>query len=258
MEYVEEVESLRDECLGQGYPLDAVKGMLPYVDAALLHLPDCGYDRKDVLNFASQVHFNQRLSLLNAQFALDLWRDGTMTIDDPNRMLDKAVNESVIFCTYHFGSYRQIHGFLARAGVRYVLPVTKDILDAQAQAYTASFEDVRNYFSTSANLEVINAEEHGAIRTLVQAVREGKSLVCYIDGNSGVRLHSGSSGNDGLVEVPYMGGTVLSRKGIAYLSHLTSTPIVPVLSSEAESRVNTIYFLTPYIRKATRVAARTT
>jgi len=148
-------------------------------------------------------------------------------INDPAGMLQTARQNPVIFCTFHFGSYRLINQVIVSRGLNYILPVTSEIYVTQKKRYEDGLKVLQAYFKTDSQLMVVNAEERTSALSMARRTRAGWSLLAYIDGNTGVQ---GPGRRDAkTLSVPLLGKPIFARKGIAFLSHFLKLPIVPVL-----------------------------
>jgi lauroyl/myristoyl acyltransferase len=125
-----------------------------------------------------------------------------------------------IYCLYHVGSYRHFFHFLARANIDCALFIAEKTMELQGQ----SIRDGANR-AWPGRLDMINAEAGNSLLRGARTLKRGQSVAIYIDGNSG----SGANWeSDRLQAVEFFGKTLLARTGIAYLSHLSGVPIVPV------------------------------
>ena len=125
-----------------------------------------------------------------------------------------------IYCLYHVGSYRHFFHFLARENIDCALFIAGKTLELQGQG----IRDGENK-AWGGRLDMIDAEAGNSLLRGARALKRGQSVAIYIDGNSG----SGANWeNNRLQAVEFFGKTLLARTGIAYLSHLSGVPIVPV------------------------------
>lgn len=155
----------------------------------------------------------------------------TTTIDDPFDTLERARDggSPMIFCTYHVGSYRLINFILDSFNIPFSLVVDNDFASEQQETVLKVAQEFREspFAVGPGELEIINAEEAtGALKAL-RRLKQGKSLLLYIDGNTGVGGHTASS--DKYLAVDFLSHSLNARKGIAYLSHIANVPIVPIL-----------------------------
>ena len=146
---------------------------------------------------------------------------------DVEEIIDRK-NEPKIFCVYHTGSYRAIMGYLSMLGYDFSLVIDQNVYENQSQNIHAIVSKVNAEYKVNSDFSLINAEDFDAAMKMVKQIRQGKSLVLYIDGNTGT---GGVFRHDEKLEgVDFFGKRLLARQGIAYISFLTNTPIVPVLS----------------------------
>ena len=131
-----------------------------------------------------------------------------------------------VFCTLHLGSYRQIHHFLLRHGVDFTLVVDQVTLEQQGDKFLALRDDNPVYHGGS--LRVLNAEAPSIGLQMIREIKSGRSLLFYIDGNTGV---GGMDRQDEkLALISFLGRQIFARKGIAFLAHVTRSPIVPLVA----------------------------
>lgn len=147
-------------------------------------------------------------------------------IEDPHSILAAAKNSPVIFCTYHFGSYRLINMLLISRSFNYLLPVEGHIYTTQKADFLNHSDTYQRHFNSVSQFEVVNAEEPTNALTMARKARAGWSLLAYLDGNTGVQ---GAARKDAkMLKVSLLGRPIYARKGIAFLSHFLKLPIVPV------------------------------
>ncbi len=140
----------------------------------------------------------------------------------------RSTREPRIFCTYHLGSYRAILGALTRLGYDFSLVIDRNVFENQNEVIRTTIENARQLFNSTSTFDMINAEEFGAAMQMAKQLKSGRSLVLYLDGNTGtggVFRH-----DDKLLKVDFFQAQLFARQGIAYLSYVTQTPIVPVIA----------------------------
>lgn len=147
-------------------------------------------------------------------------------IEDPYSVLDIAKTEPVIFCTFHFGSYRLINMLLISRSLDYMLPVEDHIHSVQKDDFLNHSQAYQKHFRSTSQFTVVNAEAPTAALVMARKARAGWSLLAYLDGNTGVQ---GAARKDAkMLKVSLLGQPIYARKGIAFLSHFLKLPIVPV------------------------------
>jgi len=191
-------------------------------DANLMHFfPGMDADRRREV--ITEVFFQQRMAVR------DYGNHGlieTTRIEDLAGVLEARDGAPRIYCTYHVGSYRHFFHLLARSGIDAMLFMAGKTLELQGESIVRAGNP-----AWPGKLEMINAEAGSSLLSGARALKRGKSVVIYIDGNAGVGANWES---DKLQPVPFFDRTLLARTGIAYLSHLSGVPIVPVTCKRGE------------------------
>lgn len=198
---------------------------------ALPHLPQRRY-----LHTFKQLHINRRLSFLDIEH---MSYPGIIQIKGWSLdWLAQIRNKPGIICTYHTGSYRLINYLLASANVPFSLVVAQKALQAEEEAKNRVYQSLAKEWGGTLDFDLINAEESHALIHMAKALKEGKSLVVYIDGNTGTE-----TGNDiyrNLLQLDFFNQKIVARKGIAALAYHRHVPIYPILCKRTGH--NTIYY----------------
>ncbi|MCU0468973.1 MAG: hypothetical protein MUF58_10245 [Arcicella sp.] len=146
-----------------------------------------------------------------------------------------------IFCTYHLGSYRMLNLLLTNLGVNFSLVIDNHTVETQGEKFKRLIEEFKQEMNPKIKNEfkILNAESPSIGLQMMREIKSGRSLVFYIDGNTGVGgVHRH---DDKLTQINFLGKKFFARKGIAFISHATQTPIIPVLShrvGDVEVKVN--------------------
>lgn len=148
-----------------------------------------------------------------------------------------------VFCTLHLGSYRLINHFLGRHGVRFTLVVDNATLEKQGDKFLAIRES--NALYHDCDMRILNAESANIGLQMIREVKAGRSLLFYIDGNTGVGGMSRQ--DDKLTVIPFLERQIFARKGIAFLAHVTQSPIVPVASFRRSEADYEMHFFAPIV-----------
>ena len=152
---------------------------------------------------------------------------------------------SVIFCGFHLGSYRSIFPFLVKNEVNLNLLVGEDVFRQDASMFKQRFLEGKEFYKVNSSFDVINGEDKASVIKGIRGLKEGKSIVTFLDGNTGV---GGNHRQDEkMTKVDFLNQDIFVRKGIGYLSYVTHTPIIPVMIYRDEDFNNTIEFLEPII-----------
>ncbi len=191
--------------------------------ANLLHyLPGIDYSRHETL--FREILLHQQLSALE-QFFHPITQYATCENLSP-QCWQMIREKPVIFCTFHTGSYRLINLMLMKHQVPYSLAIAGDILEQQGNSYLRIFDELYDGYIYP-DFHLINAEQPYAALQMLRDLKKGRSLLLYLDGNTG----SGSftTENENCCIVSFLHQSLFARKGIAYLSHSANVPIVPVI-----------------------------
>lgn len=156
-------------------------------------------------------------------------------ITGQHRMVVES-NDPFIFCTFHTGSYWLLINWLGRQNKDFSVLVRQELYEKQTALFGQYYESMKERFQITSQVNILNAEEPGILRRLAREVKEGRSLVVYLDGNTG----SGSS--DENTKVNFLGREIEVRKGIPYLSYLTGVPMIPVLQYRKKNYKNVLEF----------------
>lgn len=202
---------------------EATERKFNFVSAELLHfLPDIPFSNYgDIFN---KILFNIRLNKLEQEFP-SVMEDVSIT-NFPIETANFIKKNPCIFCAWHFGAYKSINHFLAQKGIPYALVISKNILQSEGNNFIENFNKIYGD-SHQTQLSIIDAESPQAGLKILRNIKEGKSILFYIDGNTG----SGSTvDNENNCCIDFLNGKIFARKGIAYFSHLAKTPILPIIT----------------------------
>lgn len=180
----------------------------------------------------AEVLFQQRMAQRD-QSNLDLLPQ--------TRVLDEAgvlnnPQQARIFCTYHVGSYRHAFHLFANSGIDCLLFISGVTLDKQGEAFLQAHTEGCKTRGWRGKLETVRAESRNSLLVALRALKRGMSVAIYIDGNAGMGKNKD---NEHLCKVPFFGREIMARTGVAYLSHLSGVPIVPVTCKrDAEEKLS--------------------
>ena len=183
--------------------------------------------KEEYFNFSKSVKFHQMWAAYD-QDVFSLIK-GTQIIDKQN-ILDLAKNgKPYIFCTYHMGSYRLLNSILAVSGIDYSLVTDSQYIREQGEGTKKIFKAVKREFQQKeSDLDILDAESPSIGLQAIRKLKTGTSLLFYIDGNTGVNNHRDNREN--FARIKFLNTPYYARKGIAYLSFISKTPIIPIVS----------------------------
>jgi lauroyl/myristoyl acyltransferase len=135
------------------------------------------------------------------------------------RMLGKIKKSPHIIASFHTASYRLLNHLLKQNDIPYTLVISKGGLQSQGEGFVKLCET-----TYGESFKMIDAEAPGALFAMIKELKAGKSLLIYLDGNTG----GGGKQIDKekLASIDFLNSTITVRKGTSYLSHISNTPII--------------------------------
>lgn len=143
-----------------------------------------------------------------------------------------------IICTFHTGSYRLINLLLAQYGIPFSLVISQKVLQEQGNMFRKIFSSLSSKNSDDFNL--INAEFSSSALQMFRELKKGKSLVIYMDGNTGSGSQTNKNENSCLIS--FLNQQIMARKGVGFLSHAACVPILPVICDRNSLEEITLQF----------------
>lgn len=199
------------------------------------YLPDI--NPKSYFKMAKDILLYNQLALLDQRyfFLLD-----DVRIIDKNQCLDELHKRSYIITTYHTGSYRLVIPFLLKKHVKFVIVTDEKFIQDQSNEIHELQTKLSEYLNNSNfnPLEIISAQDPVLLMKLKAKIEEGYSVVFYIDGNTGLFKYNIDESK--LLKIPFLADYIYVRKGIAFLSYLTKTKIISILSERQKDLSNII------------------
>ncbi len=179
-----------------------------------------------------QLHANRRLSFLDVEHAPHGHILNISGWDE--RWAAGLRHRPAIICTYHTGSYRLINYLLAKAGVPFSLLVANGAYRQEQQAMQALYTSLAQQAGITLDMELMDAEQPHALIQMARAAKRGRSLLVYIDGNTGTTVAGEAYRN--LLQIDFGLQHMAVRKGMAALAHRLGLPIHPVLCERAPDK----------------------
>jgi lauroyl/myristoyl acyltransferase len=199
----------------------------------------------NLTNFLPNIHYSEhpalfRESLCHTAYENFDWNILRMSdlirIKDKNDVLNTTTKQ-FIFCSFHLGSYRVIANYLFNNGYDFSILVRGDVYEKQAAELLDCSRRASEKYGVKADMRIHNAENPDVLIKVLRELKEGRSLLVYVDGNTG----SGSSAEK-LDGVSFLGQNIQIRKGVGYMSYLSGVPILPVVSYRQADSQNVLEF----------------
>lgn len=180
------------------------------------------------------VLINHQLSAHSFQYT-DFSALDYMTLWGHTAFLEATeVSRPKIFCTYHLGGYRAILGKLLHTGYPLSLVIDNRTYREQKSAIERVAAQIARATGRGTSIDILDAEAADIGRRMAMSIGRGRSVLIFLDGNTGVGGLYNRSGRQ--VKIPFLQGEIYSRTGIAMLSHALKTPIIPIISCYQEER----------------------
>jgi lauroyl/myristoyl acyltransferase len=133
----------------------------------------------------------------------------------------------VIFVSFHMGPVGPLLSYISDREIDFKLLLD----DFHFEKWSGFFQSVYREYTDKKKLrhpfEVLNAEDPLNGLAIADAVRNGSSLLLYMDGNTGA---GGANRQDSkLCQVDFLGKQIFARKGVAHLSRTFNAPIIPAV-----------------------------
>lgn len=155
----------------------------------------------------------------------------------------------VILAPIHFGRYRWLPIALAHQLNRDVLLLIDqpNHQHFQADGTPEEWRERFPHFGRWNRIEAVSSYSPTVLWELQRALRQGRVVIMFIDGNSGME---GRLPDEDCVKVSFLGECVRVRKGIAALSAVSGAPIVPVCTLDRARHPPLLEFAPPCSRPA--------
>lgn len=199
-----------------------LNGQLNMVSAALVnYLPETGIEQHE--DIYKNILLHKKLSILEQSTyeALDFVEMENLS----SEILSQLQNKPTIICTFHTGSYRVLNLFLTRNKIPYSLVIGKDILQQEGDSFYSLYNGLPGN-NQEGGFNIIDAEKANVGLQMLRELKKGRSLLLYIDGNTGAG--AATTKNDNRHTINFLNQQLFARKGIAFLAHAANVPIVTV------------------------------
>jgi len=145
--------------------------------------------------------------------------------------IDISFSESTfIFATFHLGSYRIINNWLLSNGNNVVLIVDEEVYHTQKKHMFDAYSKLKRDFKNKKVMDfrILNVKDRASIFQIKQYIKDGYSLVIYLDGNSG--LNKKIDFKKGFIPIDLFDQRINVKNGLDFISKFTKVSVIPVLS----------------------------
>jgi len=134
-------------------------------------------------------------------------------------------SKPAVICTFHTGSYRVLNLLLAKLKIPFTLVISKGVAEKEGPIFRSLFQELPGT-EKQERFQLIYAEASSSGLQMLRELKAGRSLVLYIDGNTGAG--TATTKNDNRCVVDFLQQQLYARKGIAYLAHVAKVPVLTV------------------------------
>jgi lauroyl/myristoyl acyltransferase len=177
-------------------------------------------------------HFNSQLPWQNMQELYLEWikhhekkplkTDTSWNLQEVKKMISKKPS---IICLYHLGYHGQIPFVLAENNIKYDVLMDRSVYEKQQEQFLM----LQSKFKGQGNsYNILFSDDIHVLLKARTAIREGRHLLVFADGNSGAVTEKLNR-----AKVSFLNSEIQVRKGIAVLSYLLKTPIIPLMHRKA-------------------------
>lgn len=235
MDYLTKVAQLKSSLIESNLCLDQAdsKHRRSYLLAKANKLHLLGDTLTNDNNFYQDILYHQSLTALESELLPFI--SNYIDISGDLQPLENIHNEACIFCSFHLGSFHAWPELLGKFGVDFTAIVNeRSFIDLHEKLHQ-DMENLRKEQGYTFDFKLLNAESPSIGIQMIREIKNNRSIMIYIDGNTGVGGKSRQ--DDKLVSIKFQNKKILARKGIAAISHVTKAPIVPLISYREDGRI---------------------
>lgn len=223
--YLAEKSRLTDGMLPdtESFSKDTLNRTFNFVSANLLNfLPDLKPDMHE--SVFNQMLMHQQLSMLEYQYPGVIHE--VTTEGSAEEAMELMKKQPCIICTFHMGSNRLLNHYLAYHQIPYAVVMANHIASGEGNDFSDLFADLYQQQSGE-GFTLIEAQRPDAGLKMLRELKKGRSLLIYIDGNTGAGDDSFRNENRSCID--FLNGQIYARSGVGYMSHLANVPVLPVV-----------------------------
>lgn len=155
-----------------------------------------------------------------------------------NVSLVTSRSQPFIFCAFHLGSYRALAAWLIELGYDFSILVRQEVYDQQLAEIQEHDRLIKSLRASSSEVQVINAEDPTSLVKILRQLRAGRSLLVYMDGNTGTGTHK-----DALTTLLHQ--PIFAKQGAAFLSYASGVCMLPIFAYRRTDYRNIIVVESP-------------
>lgn len=138
--------------------------------------------------------------------------------------MDRVLAQPSLLCLYHLGLHGQFPIKLAEAGLHFDILLDRQVYETQ-RSY---FVEMKAQLDTpEREYRFLMSDDPAVLLKIRTAIREGKHMVVFADGNSGAQTAAAQK-----IEIDFFNDKLRVRQGIGLISYLLRISIVPVTHQE--------------------------
>lgn len=200
-------------------------------------MPKIPYEQHQ--NFLRSILMNREKSIIDGKYEGVL---NEVVYENLNEQIWAILNNTPsVICTFHFGSMQIINHFFAFHKIDYAFIASKKMLDDHLGDFLEMAE-VQSKVYGNIEIDFIEADEYNTVFKMLKALKQGKHLLIYIDGNTGTGYNTG---NLNLSEIQFLSKTLYVRSGAATIAFLAKVPLLAVIGYRNYKGENTLRFFNP-------------
>ena len=148
---------------------------------------------------------------------------GYLDVSDPESVLDLALRgRTMLFAGFHTGPYWAIFQTLVEKGL-HVTTLFPSVLESRRQEACSVFAALTKHFGSGSTLELISLEDPGFLVRVRSSTSAGRTLVVFLDGNSGVPAQANNRRD---VHMNFFHAKITVKSTILRLADILSLPLV--------------------------------
>lgn len=151
-------------------------------------------------------------------------------------------NSPKIYCPFHFGSYRILSCVLHQNDIDFAVVANSIFIKESGKQMMEMHNNQLSVSGKKLEFELIDANSNSGIRKMIRSLRNGKSLIIYVDGGNGVA--GLNIDKQKAAKIKFLEKDIYSRIGAAYLANHEEVPLIPVLSgrSKIKNKISLQFF----------------